>query len=701
MEHKNDHKNNIIKITFLEIIPPINEIIKPKEDLNIIFQGNDTFYDFKKYLLSKNPIQINYNKKSIIMTLLKNNNIFATGFFSIRQGEQNIFFNYENNKKNISTKIVKINNLSECLRIKIFCEFENLSTISTLNRDSIRTNYENNDNKYITKVNLMKPIRINNYKNNNKKIYDKKKRILSQMHQTNNNSMKKNFVNNSQEFGAEYTSILTEEKNFNNISNNDIKKFSKIISNTARKNETSNYKNVSTINKAKSKNYLTSNTKQNKNYGKHIKMKNSSLNIINPKDKFNSNDNNQNSINNKNYYSNRNSLKTNIPKNMIINRNSNKKSLNNKNMKTSLNNYISGKIIEHMGNEKVNYISINKSMNKNNIYSKNISDTKKIKSNNITMNSISTTFTKKNDLEFSMNSLQDNEDKNYLNFNLSNKNTLRSFTNRINDEKLTKHLYENKNNIIQNKKVNYTKHKFNKSLGQQSFTEKIFCENNDLNLNLTEKKENFNYNLCKSENKLEVNLKEINKDVNNDINDINKNDLYKENENELNLENNNFIKLKEDFNLLYNLEYINKISEDLLKLEVELFIEKMNDLFSEYHNQMDEKILEKTINNQEYKINFDKYLLYNKLKDKLEIIKKKYLKEKSIITNIRKQNDKNVETNLNELDIFKIIFPDLITKDRTDKKIQLKNILLIILKKEENKELIKEKYNYYEKFLFG
>ena len=701
MEHKNDHKNNIIKITFLEIIPPINEIIKPKEDLNIIFQGNDTFYDFKKYLLSKNPIQINYNKKSIIMTLLKNNNIFATGFFSIRQGEQNIFFNYENNKKNISTKIVKINNLSECLRIKIFCEFENLSTISTLNRDSIRTNYENSDNKYITKVNLMKPIRINNYKNNNKKIYDKKKRILSQMHQTNNNSMKKNFVNNSQEFGAEYTSILTEEKNFNNISNNDIKKFSKIISNTARKNETSNYKNVSTINKAKSKNYLTSNTKQNKNYGKHIKMNNSSLNIINPKDKFNSNDNNQNSINNKNYYSNRNSLKTNIPKNMIINRNSNKKSLNNKNMKTSLNSYISGKIIEHMGNEKVNYISINKSMNKNTIYSKNISDTKKKKSNNITMNSISTTFTKKNDLEFSLNSLQDNEDKNYLNFNLSNKNTLRSFTNRINDEKLTKHLYENKNNIIQNKKVNYTKHKFNKSLGQQSFTEKIFCENNDLNLNLTEKKENFNYNLCKSENKLEVNLKEINKDVNNDINDINKNDLYKENENELNLENNNFIKLKEDFNLLYNLEYINKISEDLLKLEVELFIEKMNDLFSEYHNQMDEKILEKTINNQEYKINFDKYLLYNKLKDKLEIIKKKYLKEKSIITNIRKQNDKNVETNLNELDIFKIIFPDLITKDRRDKKIQLKNILLIILKKEENKELIKEKYDYYEKFLFG
>ena len=701
MEYKSECKINIIKITFLEIIPPINEIVKPKEELNIVFQGNDNFYDFKKYLSSKNPILLHYNKKSLIMTLLKNNNIFATGFFSIRQGEQNIFFNYENNK-NISNKILKINNLSECLKMKIFCECENLSTVSTLNRNTISTNYENNDNKYVTKVNLMKPIRINNYKkkNNNQKIYDKKKRILSQIHQTNNNSIKKNFVNNSQEFGANYTAILTEEKNSNNnIVNNDIKKFSKIINNTARKNEPGNYKNFNTINKAKSKNYLSSNAKQNKS-NKHIKMNNSSLNIINQNNKFNSNDNFQNSNNNKNYYSNRNSLKSNISINKISNRNSNKQNLNNKNMKTSLNNYISGKIIEHVGNEKINYISINKSINKNSFYSKNINDTKKLKSNNITMNSISTTFTKKNELEFSMNSLQDGEDKNYLNFNLSNKNTLRPLTNRINNTKLSQQLSGIKNNEIQNKNSNYAKHKYNKSLGQQSFTEKIFCENNDLELNLTEKKENLNLNLCKSENKLEVDLNETNKNTNNNINNINKNDLYNEKENEFLLENNNYIKLKEDFNLLYNLEYISKINEDLLKLELELFIEKMSDLFSEYHNQMDEMILEKRINNQEYKIYFNKYLLYNKLNDKLENTKKKYNKDKNIIINIREQNDKNVETNFNELDIFKIIFPDLIGKNNEDKKKQLKNILSIILKNKENKELIKEKYDKYEKFLF-
>ena len=93
------------------------QVPKPqsKEDLNIVFQGNDNFYDLKKFLSLKNTIQLNYNKKSLIMTLLKNNNIFATGLFTIRQGEQNIFFNFENNKKGISNKIVNINNLSDCI----------------------------------------------------------------------------------------------------------------------------------------------------------------------------------------------------------------------------------------------------------------------------------------------------------------------------------------------------------------------------------------------------------------------------------------------------------------------------------------------------------------------------------------------------------------------------------------------------------
>jgi len=692
---KVDSKNKFLKITFLEIFPSINELIKPKEDFNIIFQGNDNFFDFKKYLSSKTPIQLPYNKKSLIMTLLKNNNIFATGFFTIRSGEQNIFFNYENNKKGISNKTVNINNLAECLKIKILCEIENASAISTINRNTINTNYENNSNvKYVTKVNLMKPIRINNYKNKiNKKIYDKKKKVLNSIHQTTNNSMKKNFVNESKEFEGDYTAILTEEmsnfkQNFNSNNNYDIQKINKMISNTARKNESSNNKGLNRINKAKSKNFLSTNKKLNKNYGRQIKMNNSSLNLINQNNKIISSDVSQinnNIANNRNYYTNRNSLKSNNTSYIkTTKRNTYNLNPTNKAIRTSLNNYISGKIIEHVNSkEKINYISINKNQERTNYNN----ETKKIKSNynNVTMNSISTNVTKKNDMEYSMNSLQEYEDKNIINNNSINKNIYRPFSNRTNNEKIN-----NKINETININKNLAKHKYNKSLCQQSFTEKIFCENNEEL-----------YNLCKSETKPTPNHNKMNEINNNNIN-INTEDkeshisIFNNNiEEEIDMDN-NFTKLKEDFNLLYNLEYVSKINEDLLKLEVELFIEKMSELFTAYHTVMDEEILEKKLIDREYKINFGKYILYNKLKDKLELIKKKYSKEKN--KNISSgQYKENTKTNMNEIDILKIIFPDLINKENKNEK--LKIILSIILKNKENQELIGEKYDKIKAFL--
>ena len=692
---KVDSKNKFLKITFLEIFPSINELIKPKEDFNIIFQGNDNFFDFKKYLSSKTPIQLPYNKKSLIMTLLKNNNIFATGFFTIRSGEQNIFFNYENNKKGISNKTVNINNLAECLKIKILCEIENASAISTINRNTINTNYENNSNvKYVTKVNLMKPIRINNYKNKiNKKIYDKKKKVLNSIHQTTNNSMKKNFVNESKEFEGDYTAILTEEmsnfkQNFNSNNNYDIQKINKMISNTARKNESSNNKGLNRINKAKSKNFLSTNKKLNKNYERQIKMNNSSLNLINQNNKIISSDVSQinnNIANNRNYYTNRNSLKSNNTSYIkTTKRNTYNLNPTNKAIRTSLNNYISGKIIEHVNSkEKINYISINKNQERTNYNN----ETKKIKSNynNVTMNSISTSVTKKNEMEYSMNSLQEYEDKNIINNNSINKNIYRPFSNRTNNEKIN-----NKINETININKNLAKHKYNKSLCQQSFTEKIFCENNEEL-----------YNLCKSETKPTPNHNKMNEINNNNIN-INTEDkeshisIFNNNIEEEIYMDNNFTKLKEDFNLLYNLEYVSKINEDLLKLEVELFIEKMSELFTAYHTVMDEEILEKKLIDREYKINFGKYILYNKLKDKLELIKKKYSKEKN--KNISSgQYKENTKTNMNEIDILKIIFPDLINKENKNEK--LKNILSIILKNKENQELIGEKYDKIKAFL--
>ena len=151
----------------------------------------------------------------------------------------------------------------------------------------------------------------------------------------------------------------------------------------------------------------------------------------------------------------------------------------------------------------------------------------------------------------------------------------------------------------------------------------------------------------------------------------------------------NYTRLKEDFNLLYNSEYIKQINEDLLKLEIELFFEKMSDLFSAYHLIMDEKILENQIIKRDYKNNISKYLLYVKLNNKLQYAKSEQqakrfnLKDKGI--NLDKQNYDNVNINMNELNIFKFIFPN------ENKSKKLKKIISIILKKKEKSKLLDEK----------
>ena len=728
---KSDQNNQILKIIFLEINPPINEIVKNKEEINIIFQGHDNFYDFKKHLLAKTPIYLNRYKNSLMMTLLKSNSILATGLFTIRQGEQNVIFNYESKKKYPSTKAININNLSDFIKIKILCELDsNIKdkdhSLSSSNNILNENKINDSANKYVPKVNLMKQNHnIKNRINVNNNINigttnGRKKKFLGNSYM---NSSKKNFNNSSQEFSlvGEYSAYLTEE--FNNIrqtNNNEIKKLnphnlSKINSiNSIRKNEIENTsKNKGQINKAKSKNYFNSIKKQyNIGIRSQIKMNNSSMNLIDHQaNKFISidkTDNNINNINN-NRYNNKIKLKPTASFNKNNKRNFNNNKINNlnnhKNLITSLDHVVSGQIIEHVDmskkefqyiktniniNENKNLTSNNKNINNKNNFglNKNESQKRKLNNNNVTINSVSTAGTKKNDLEYSNNSLPDYEDKNN-----NNKNNFKSFTNRLNNERLQQKLSANN---INNR--NIIIHKFNKSEYQQSFTEKIFNEN-DSNINV-----NIPSNIpsmCKSYNKLpnEFDLKlNLNKEKEGNATIGNENDKKIENNNskfeeEEDEEIDNYKRIKEDFNLLYNKDYIHKINEDLLKFEIELLIEKMTELFSTYHLIMDSKILENQILKRDYNKNITKYLMYLKLINKMKFIKaqleikKCNLKDQGI--NMEKQNFDNVNINYNELDILKIIFPDK-KNSELNKSNKLKKLLLVILKKHGN--ALDEKY---------
>ena len=135
-------------------------------------------------------------------------------------------------------------------------------------------------------------------------------------------------------------------------------------------------------------------------------------------------------------------------------------------------------------------------------------------------------------------------------------------------------------------------------------------------------------------------------------------------------ENENFERIKEDFLLLYNDNYMNNIQEDLLKLEIELFIEKMTELIQYYHNEYNNKIIEKEIIQNNYKLNSKRYKNLNKLIKKLEINKIDY--EIKNFNKKNKQKNNNMNLNKTEIEMFKIIFND--KKDITNKNM-LKNIL--------------------------
>ena len=179
----------------------------------------------------------------------------------------------------------------------------------------------------------------------------------------------------------------------------------------------------------------------------------------------------------------------------------------------------------------------------------------------------------------------------------------------------------------------------------------------------------------------------INKNGNENGNE-NGNDNDNDNDNEYNA----YEKIKEDFNLVYNDEYIKNIQEDLLKLEIELFIEKITELIKSYHNQIDLYNLEHEIVKNNYRNNVRQYLFQWKLYNKLQYLK--MTRESKIINpfenkkQIKKNNINKVDINQKEMVIFKTLFSD----NNEDRKRILKRIILNALENNDKniKPLLKD-----------
>ena len=602
----------IIRIKLLDIFPSIKELQQQQNDLDIIFQGLDIFYNLIELLKSKIELTINTkNKTSIIISLIKSNNIFATCVFNIKQGEQWVTFSYENKKKKEASFA---QSLIDCIKLKLNCE---------ISKNIIKKKKSKNINLNSKKIN-------NNIKNINPKNISNYTTYTTEENNKIPNKMK----------------IIPSSKGLKNISieGSPQEKFQEKIKYSFIKYDNSNQnkinKEINTLNRSKIKVNFDRITcddlslRLNKIVAHNNTKEENKLNLTQMQKKKNRSNNNLNLLKNSN-------------KNLKLNNKDNK----------IYNNFDSD------SNKRNKQIIKNKILNTN-TYDCELNILKKIKTNNKLKNKIERS--------------QENIESIYLNNALTDE-----------DNKRSKKELKNSDNI-NNKKNSKTPviTKINNFMNSHNSLKENKKKYSPPNLYYNKNEDDQSSSNFENENESETNNKNINNDSSDNILsnfDFNNN------------ENNDYEKLREDFNLLYNDNYVKNVNEDLFKLEVELCVEKMTGLINSYNADINFKKLENRILEEKLKINANKFFKLKKLFYKLKLIRKKYKKDNIHINqnemNIKLIDDKELQINKKEIELFNLLNPnqnDINDKANSNKKEELKKIITIILSKSINKNILSQ-----------
>ena len=722
MSFNNSNNSPCIKIIILDLYPSYSELNPTNEEMLLIFEGINIYYYLKDLLTSHQKIEIkNNNQSSILISLIKTNNILASGSINLKNGEQWVTMNSDNKKKqNMNLAL----SLIDCIKLKIFCEIKNIN-------NGINSNSNNVNNNSINITNLNNSVNLTNRNMN------KTKQKINQM----NLKISKKNINNK---------IVKGSPNKNNLdiystrrspkaSLNSYNKIKYATSGLTNKNflkyNNSNFNSINHQNSIKKDN--TAYCTINKNSIKKIDMNSSNKTRNSNLEKKSPSKYNYTSVRASNHYGMR---KINTSAFNLNNINELKKSKitpdikikelhNVKNIGGSPKLYHKNKLDEDIyknignsGDKTYHYdkksqrnINIDKNYLSNNYFSNNDKNQKKkIKNKNSISNNILNINYENNNNIINMNIVNNINDSQYKTINSNNySNFNNTYENNFNKQDLkNKILYpSDQNQIFVNHPYDYVidknlnshkKTEFERSLNSfEDYEDKKIIKTTEKN-KITEKMGVYkNKRLNIKKNKTQINKKKNEKASNlemiltqnteeniedkekNEINEDNKMNENNDNKESLNVEDNeksaliigendNFERLKEDFLLLYNDNYISDIQEDLLQLEIELFFEKIVELMQCYHAEYYQRKMEKEIIWNNLKLNFNKYKKIQKLIKKLEINKIDYEIDNKGKINKNKNNDMDIINS--EIEIFKYFF-----KDKNNE--QNKNNLKIIFNK--------------------
>ena len=549
MEKKESKEIANLKLSYLDLFPSYEEIDENNEGIIILFQNCNLTYNLIELIKNREEIYVPQQmpNQTIKVNLLKSNNPYATGLFTVKSGEQWVTFTYDHKKKQTSNFALS---LIDCIKIKFLCKIEYVPTLININNQLTNTEIQTGKNDSLLSNIITKP--------SPKKLYG------------NYTTKKSNHNNNN----IEHDSLHTEESKISKMLDN--------INPEIKTSHTNNNLNNTTLNSSKNTNNPLL---KSENLSEFINPLADSSGIIG-----------------KDF------------KNTEKNKNKNIKKIHNNNLKSNNSLNIENKKSNEIGSGKQN------KKNKNN----ETLTREKTKISNNSLNNIANTIDNKNINESkSKQNLKRNKSKNLMdNKNKTNKKEKEK-------EKQIKNNTNNQNNsanIInsderKSKKIkkdlsskNLEKNKEEKEKVKKN--EKKEIEENNKNINKDENIEDIHNNINLNEN----NKNEINENI-----DKNNEPILDEDNDELdNLGLDNFSKKLEDFQLLYNDEYIKSIKEEDFSLEIELYIEKLIELITEYHIQIEEKDLEYQLIKNMYHQNIEQYLEANKLLKKLELIKDDY-----------------------------------------------------------------------------
>ena len=730
MSFNNSNNSPCIKIIILDLYPSYSELNPTNEEMLLIFEGINIYYYLKDLLTSHQKIEIkNNNQSSILISLIKTNNILASGSINLKNGEQWVTMNSDNKKKQNTNLALS---LIDCIKLKIFCEIKNI------NKNGINSNSNNVNNNSINITNLNNSVNLTNRNMN------KTKQKINQM----NLKISKKNINNK---------IVKGSPNKNNLdiystrrspkaSLNSYNKIKYATSGLTNKNflkyNNSNFNSINHQNSIKKDN--TAYCTINKNSIKKIDMNSSNKTRNSNLEKKSPSKYNYTSVRASNHYGMR---KINTSAFNLNNINELKKSKitpdikikelhNVKNIGGSPKLYHKNKLDEdiyknignsgdktyHNDKKSQRNINIEKNYLSNNYFSNNDKNQKKkIKNKNSISNNILNINYENNNNIINMNIVNNINDSQYKTINSNNySNFNNTYENNFNKQDLkNKILYPTDQNqlfvnhpydyVIDKNLNSHKKTEFERSLNSfEDYEDKKIIKTTEKN-KITEKMGVYkNKRLNIKKNKTQINKKKNEKASNlemiltqnteeniedkekNEINEDNKVNENNDNKESLNVEDNeksalingkndNFERLKEDFLLSYNDNYISDIQEDLLQLEIELFFEKIVELMQCYHAEYYQRKMEKEIIRNNLKLNFNKYKKIQKLIKKLEINKIDYEIDNKGKINKNKNNDMNIINS--EIEIFKYFFKD---KNNEQNKNNLKTIFNKIIHNKNN-----------------